>query len=78
VLYLPSATTLTAGGYFVKRPGTEQYDTIVSAQQLLKSMYDVHQEQLAQLPQALHLPIATSSARCGHAYAAAHPAALRT
>ncbi len=67
MLYLPSAATLTAGGYFTKRPGSEQYDTIVSAQQLLKAMYDAHQEQLAALPQRLNLRIASASARCAPA-----------
>lgn len=51
MLYVPSATTLTSGGYFLKRPDTEQYDTIISAQQLLKGMLDAHQDDLAQLQQ---------------------------
>jgi small subunit ribosomal protein S29 len=51
VLYVPSATILTSGGYFLKRPDTEQYDTIISAQQLLKGMLDAHQDDLAQLQQ---------------------------
>eukprot|EP00878_Enallax_costatus_P017811 GHUV01018716.1.p1 GENE.GHUV01018716.1~~GHUV01018716.1.p1 ORF type:complete len:371 (+),score=129.58 GHUV01018716.1:159-1271(+) len=45
-LYVPSAVDLTRGGFFYKRPdGT--YDTIISAQHILKSMSDSHDKQLA-------------------------------
>lgn len=51
-MYVPSATTLTSGGFFYKRPdGT--YDTIISAQHILKSMLESHKQQLAALPQHL-------------------------
>eukprot|EP00879_Flechtneria_rotunda_P024773 GHRR01026283.1.p1 GENE.GHRR01026283.1~~GHRR01026283.1.p1 ORF type:complete len:312 (+),score=113.83 GHRR01026283.1:643-1578(+) len=49
VLYVPSAAALTRGGFFYKRPdGT--YDTIISAQHILKSVADAHQQQLTGLP----------------------------
>lgn len=48
VLYIPSAADLTRGGFFYKRPhGT--YDTIISAQHILKSMSDSHGKQLVAL-----------------------------
>lgn len=50
VLYIPSATALTEGGYFIKRPGTAQYDTIISAQHILKTLHDNHKDQLKELP----------------------------
>jgi hypothetical protein len=48
-LYVPSATELTRGGFFYQRPGTNTYDTIISAQHILKSMGDSHAAQLSKL-----------------------------
>nr|8A22_Bw Chain Bw, mS29 [Polytomella magna]8APN_Bw Chain Bw, mS29 [Polytomella magna] len=50
VLYIPSAFTLTRGGFFYRRPGTDLFDTLTSAQHLLKGLLDCHQAQLAKLP----------------------------
>jgi hypothetical protein len=56
-MYLPSATVLTKGGYFIRRPGIDRkYDTILSAQELLRSMVQAHEKQLAAWPRALSLP----------------------
>lgn len=57
-LYIPAAVELTRGGFFYKRDdGT--YDTIISAQHILKSFADSHDKQLAgyklQLPESLQL-----------------------
>ncbi|WIA19097.1 hypothetical protein OEZ85_003745 [Tetradesmus obliquus] len=57
-LYIPAAVELTRGGFFYKRDdGT--YDTIISAQHILKSFADCHDKQLAghklQLPESLQL-----------------------
>lgn len=50
-MYVPSAWALTRGGYFVRRPdGSPLYDTIISAQHVLKSVRDAHAPQLKQLP----------------------------
>jgi hypothetical protein len=49
VLYVPSAANLTRGGFFYRRPDGS-YDTIISAQHILKSVADSHQQQLAGLP----------------------------
>ncbi len=49
-MYIPSAMALTRGGYFVRRPGTDKFDTILSAQQILRSLVRAHGEQLAALP----------------------------
>jgi hypothetical protein len=48
-LYVPSAGALTRGGFFYQRPGTDTYDTIISAQHILKSVADSHASQLTQL-----------------------------
>ncbi|WIA39381.1 hypothetical protein OEZ86_005486 [Tetradesmus obliquus] len=57
-LYIPAAVELTRGGFFYKRDdGT--YDTIISAQHILKSFADSHEKQLSgyklQLPESLQL-----------------------
>jgi hypothetical protein len=49
VVYVPSASMLTHGGYFEKRPDSRLYDTIISAQQVVKSVHDAHRDQLASL-----------------------------
>jgi hypothetical protein len=46
---VPSAGALTRGGFFYQRPGTDTYDTIISAQHILKSVADSHASQLTQL-----------------------------
>ena len=50
-LYIPSASALTRGGFFYPRAGSNPttYDTLISAQHILKSMADNHAPQLAQL-----------------------------
>jgi hypothetical protein len=48
-LYVPSATELTRGGFFYQRAGTDTYDTIISAQHILKSMGDSHAAELSKL-----------------------------
>ena len=50
VMYVPSASALTRGGYFVPRPGTKQYDTIQSAQYVLRSLVQAHGKQLSLIP----------------------------
>jgi hypothetical protein len=47
-LYIPSAVELTRGGFFYPR-GDGTYDTIISAQHILKSFADSHEKQLAGL-----------------------------
>jgi hypothetical protein len=47
-LYIPSAADLTRGGFFYPR-GDGTYDTIISAQHILKSFADSHEQQLAGL-----------------------------
>jgi hypothetical protein len=47
-LYIPSAVELTRGGFFYPR-GDGTYDTIISAQHILKSFADSHEQQLASL-----------------------------
>lgn len=45
VVYVPDATALVSGGFFYRREdGT--FDTIISAQHILKSVVDSHKEQL--------------------------------
>lgn len=46
---MPSAGALTHGGFFYQRGSSGTYDTIISAQHILKSMADSHAAQLAQL-----------------------------
>jgi hypothetical protein len=57
-LYVPSAVDLTRGGFFYQRPEDGSFDTIISAQQILKSMADSHGQQLAAL--RLQLPASTA------------------
>jgi hypothetical protein len=47
-LYIPSAVELTRGGFFYPR-GDGTYDTIISAQHILKAFADSHEKQLAGL-----------------------------
>ncbi|MEW5309713.1 MAG: hypothetical protein WDW38_001577 [Sanguina aurantia] len=49
VMYVPTATMLTRGGLFVRREDGIMYDTIISAQHILKSMVDVHGPALREL-----------------------------
>jgi hypothetical protein len=54
VLYVPSAVDLTRGGFFQRRGEDGTFDTLISAQHILKSMADSHAAQLAAL--SLQLP----------------------
>ncbi len=36
-MYIPSATLLTKGGFFIRRPESGLYDTVLSAQGILRS-----------------------------------------
>jgi hypothetical protein len=56
VLYIPDATALVRGGFFYRRAGGEGYDTIISAQHVLKSVADSHKDALARLPLAPGAP----------------------
>lgn len=49
-LYIPSATSLVYGGFFTKRPGAQLWDTVLSAQHVLKSVADAHGPALRALP----------------------------
>lgn len=53
-LYVPSAAALIRGGFFYKRGDSDTYDTIISAQHILKSMADSHTADLIKLQ--LQLP----------------------
>ncbi len=48
-MYVPSASQLVRGGYFSQRRSSAGWDTLTSAQQLLKGLVDAHGPQLAQL-----------------------------
>lgn len=48
-LYVPSAVDLTRGGFFYRRGKSDTYDTIISAQHILKSMADSHAADLVKL-----------------------------
>ncbi|GFR41139.1 hypothetical protein Agub_g1788, partial [Astrephomene gubernaculifera] len=50
VMYVPSCSALVRGGYFSPRGDTGTWDTLTSAQQLLKGMLDAHGPQLKSLP----------------------------
>ncbi|KAI8473917.1 MAG: mitochondrial ribosomal death-associated protein 3-domain-containing protein [Monoraphidium minutum] len=67
VLYVPDARALVAGGFFYKRPGgtTSAYDTIISAQHILKSVLDSHKEQLEALPLSRYAPLAARTGAAG-------------
>jgi hypothetical protein len=52
VVYVPDAAALVSGGFFYKRPEDGTFDTIISAQHILKSVVDAHRGQLAALPAA--------------------------
>lgn len=52
-MYIPSAGALTYGGFFQKRQDADAWDTLLSAQHILKSVHDAHKAQLAALPRAL-------------------------
>lgn len=71
-MYVPSASALTRGGYFVPRPGTEQYDTIQSAQYVLRSLVQAHGKQLSQIPSSAG-SAASGSASAGVGSSAAAP-----
>lgn len=50
-MYIPSALSLVRGGFFQRRQGSSEplFDTIVSAQRIIKSVHDAHAQQLAQI-----------------------------
>lgn len=50
VMYIPSARALVEGGFFKKRPEVHLWDTVISAQHVLKSVGDSHSSDLGQLP----------------------------
>jgi len=84
-MYIPSAGQLTRGGFFYKRGDSNTYDTIISAQHILKSMADSHAADLTrlklQLPasrQLLNLPAdaAATSAAVSNSPAQADAAAV--
>lgn len=47
---MPSCSALVQGGYFSRRGSSSRWDTLTSAQQLLKGMLDAHGPQLKKLP----------------------------
>ena len=69
VLYVPSAFSLTRGGYFLQRDqpsagtapggGPLLFDTPLAAKHILKALHDVHAKQLQQLPVAPMPPLAS-------------------
>ncbi|KAF6251103.1 mitochondrial ribosomal death-associated protein 3-domain-containing protein [Scenedesmus sp. NREL 46B-D3] len=67
-LYIPSAVELTRGGFFYPR-GDGTYDTLISAQHILKSFADSHEQQaaglelrLAESAELLQSPAASAAA----------------
>ncbi|GIL73286.1 hypothetical protein Vretifemale_3502 [Volvox reticuliferus] len=50
VMYVPSCAALVQGGYFARRGSSRRWDTLTSAQQLLKGLLDAHGAQLKQMP----------------------------
>jgi hypothetical protein len=56
VVYVPDARALVSGGFFYKRPETGTYDTIISAQHILKSVLDSHRAQLEAMPRRVSAP----------------------
>ncbi|GAX75551.1 hypothetical protein CEUSTIGMA_g2994.t1 [Chlamydomonas eustigma] len=54
-MYIPSATELTRGGYFLRRESSGQFDTINSAQQILRSLVQSHRKELSALPATVAL-----------------------
>ncbi|GLI69159.1 hypothetical protein VaNZ11_013727 [Volvox africanus] len=50
VMYVPSCAALVQGGYFARRGSSRRWDTLTSAQQLLKGVLDAHGAQLKQIP----------------------------
>ena len=69
VMYIPTATSLTSGGFFVRRPDTGKVDTILSAQAALRAMVQAHGKQLSALPRTAASASASSSAPPGGAAA---------
>jgi hypothetical protein len=73
-LYIPAAVELTRGGFFYPR-GDGTYDTIISAQHILKSFADSHEKQLAGLklrvPESLELLQSPAAAAASGAAAGA-------
>lgn len=62
-MYVPTASALTKGGYFIRRQGSDgkydgKYDTVLSAQGILRSMVQAHEKQLAALPRRASPPVA--------------------
>lgn len=76
---MPSAAALTRGGFFYKRGDSDTYDTIISAQHILKSMADSHAAQLSalqlQLEPSKQLLAASPTAEAAGGTAAAAAAA---
>lgn len=61
---MPSAVDLTRGGFFAPRKdGT--YDTLISAQHVVKALTDAHGEQLGALPALLPESMALLSTAAG-------------
>jgi small subunit ribosomal protein S29 len=49
-LYVPSAAALTSGGFFERRPDDGTYDTLLSAQAVLRGAAEAHADVLARMP----------------------------
>eukprot|EP00955_Chlamydomonas_euryale_P033667 349604-Chlamydomonas_euryale.AAC.10 len=49
-MYIPCAESLVRGGYFLRHEQTGGYDTLTSAQSLLRDLVEAHARALAALP----------------------------
>ncbi|GLC44325.1 hypothetical protein PLESTB_000481900 [Pleodorina starrii] len=75
VLYVPSCAALVQGGYFSRRGDSSRWDTLTSAQQLLKGLLDAHGPQLKKMPVLAAAAAAPAVAAAGSAAAPVQAAA---
>jgi small subunit ribosomal protein S29 len=79
-LYVPSAAALTSGGFFEPRAGDEEgtYDTLLSAQAVLRGAAEAHADVLARMPRRwAGGPHAAEAAATTTTTAAEHEEAVR-